>query len=377
MKFGLLYEMQRPDVGFKVDHKALIEETLEQIVLADEVGFDYVWFVEHHFLTTFSGSSAPEVIISALARMTKRIRLGFGVVILPNHHPVQVAERVAMVDHLSGGRVDFGVGRSSPYEQEGLGIDPRDTRGIMEESLQIVPKIWRTEGTFSWEGKYFNIPPREVLPKPRQDPHPPIWMACTQPSSYEMAAKYGTGVLSFGSGTPSGMKEHVDKYRENIKNATPAGSFVNNQWANFTIGHCGDNNTEARALGAQAIKEFFGPNRPYTADRKEVYEKLLDAWGGVPDDLQPHFQRLLGGGETDLGGGGASRAMLGELSPDILCERGVIVAGDPDSCIECVKRHEEIGIDQLLLIMQTDQIPHEKVSRSLELFGKEVIPAFQ
>ena len=83
---------------------------LEQCVLAEEVGFDYLWFVEHHFLTTFSGSSAPEVIISALARMTNRIRLGFGVVILPNHHPVQVAERVAMVDHLSGGRVEFGVG---------------------------------------------------------------------------------------------------------------------------------------------------------------------------------------------------------------------------------------------------------------------------
>ena len=110
MKFGLLYEMQRPHTNFKVDHSALIEETLEQCVLAEEVGFDYLWFVEHHFLTTFSGSSAPEVIISALARMTNRIRLGFGVVILPNHHPVQVAERVAMVDHLSGGRVEFGVG---------------------------------------------------------------------------------------------------------------------------------------------------------------------------------------------------------------------------------------------------------------------------
>ena len=131
MDFGLLYEMQRPNDEFKIDYDALIEETFEQIVLADEVGFDYVWFVEHHFLTTFSGSSAPEVIISALARMTKNIRLGFGVVILPHHHPVQVAERVAMVDHVSGGRVEMGVGRSSPYEQLGLGVDPRDTREIM------------------------------------------------------------------------------------------------------------------------------------------------------------------------------------------------------------------------------------------------------
>ena len=375
MKFGLLYEMQRPHTNFKVDYSALIEETLEQCVLADEVGFDYLWFVEHHFLTTFSGSSAPEVIISALARMTNRIRLGFGVVILPNHHPVQVAERVAMVDHLSGGRVEFGVGRSSPYEQMGLGIDPRDTREIMEEALRMVPQIWRSS-EFSWEGKHFNVPAREVLPKPLQDPHPPIWMACTQPASYEIAAGHGIGVLSFGSGAPAGMKEHVDRYRENIKNANPVGAFVNNQWANFTLGHCGDNNEKAQQLGAQAIKEFFGPNRPYTADRQDVYERLLESWGGVPDHLQSNFQRFLGG-EQDLGGGGVPRAMLGEMPADLLCERGVIVAGDPDSCINSVKRHQEVGVDQTLLIMQSDQIPHEKAKSSIELFGKEVIPAFK
>ena len=376
MKFGLLYEMQRPHAEFEVEHAPLIEETLEQCVLADEVGFDYLWFVEHHFLSTFSGSSAPEVIISALARMTERIRLGFGVVILPNHHPVQVAERVAMVDHVSGGRVEFGVGRSSPYEQVGLGIDPRDTREIMEESLQMVPQIWKTEGNFSWEGKHFNVPPRQILPKPRQDPHPPIWMACTQPSSYDIAAGHGIGVLSFGSGAPAGMKEHIDRYRENIKSAAPVGSFVNNQWANFTLGHCGDNNAKARELGAKAIKEFFGPNRPYTEDRREVYERLLESWGGVPDHLQTNFQRFLGQ-EQDLGGGGAPRAMLGDMPPDLLCDRGVIVAGDPDSCIECVRRHEEIGVDQTLLIMQCDQIPHSKVIRSIKLFGQEVIPAFR
>ena len=376
MKFGLLYEMQRPHEDYVIDHTALIEETLEQCIKADEVGFDYLWFVEHHFLTSFSGSSAPEVIISALARLTSRIRLGFGVCVLPHHHPVQVAERVAMVDHLSGGRVEFGIGRSSPYEQLGLGVDPRDTREIMEEALQIVPKIWQSGRQFSWEGKHFSIPEREILPKPKQDPHPPIWMACTQPASYEIAAGHGVGVLSFGSGAPAGMKVHIDNYRENIKSAKPVGAFVNNQWANFTLGHCGHNNEEAQKVGANAIKEFFGPNRPYTADRQDVYERLLDAWGGVPDHLQANFSRFQGG-EQDLGGGGAPRAMLGELPPELLCERGVIVAGDPDGCIEGVKRHEEIGVDQTLLIMQSDQIPHKMVMSSIELFGKEVIPAFK
>ena len=377
MKFGLLYEMQRPHDDFTVDYTSLINETIEQCQLADEMGFDHLWFVEHHFLTTFAGSSAPEVIISALSRLTKNIRIGFGVVVLPNHHPVQVAERLSMVDHLSGGRVEFGVGRSSPYEQVGLGIDPRDTRDIMEESLNIIPKIWQTPGLFEWKGKHFDIPQREILPKPKQDPHPPIWMACTQPTSYEMAAEKGIGVLSFGSGAPAGMKDHIDKYRENIKKAKPVGGFVNNQWANFTLGHCGDDDMEAVETGAQAIKEFFGPNRPYTSDRQDVYENLLESWGGVPEHLEASFSRFLSGGEQDLGGGGAPRAMLGELPAELLADRGVIVAGNPDRCIESAKRHQEIGVDQLLLIMQSDQIPHEKVMRSIELFGKEVIPAFK
>lgn len=377
MKFGLLYEMQRPHTNFKVDYSTLIDETLEQCVLADEVGFDYIWFVEHHFLTTFSGSSAPEVIVSALARLTRRVRLGFGVVVLPHHHPVQVSERLAMVDHLSGGRVEFGVGRSSPYEQIGLGVDPRDTRDIMLESMQIVPKIWQTEGNFEWKGKFFDIPAREILPKPKQNPHPPIWMACTQQSSYELAAEHGVGVLSFGSSAPANLKHHVDTYRETVKNSTPAGAFINNQWANFTMGHCGDNDSEAIELGARSIKEFFGPNRPYTADRVDVYQRLLDAWGGVPDHLRPNFDRFLGGGEADLGGGNAPRAALGQLPGELLAERGVIVAGNPDTCIQCVKQHQAAGVDQTLLIMQTDQIPHPKVKRSIALFGKEVIPAFK
>ena len=149
MKLSLAYEMQRP----VVDDHAVIEETIEQCVLADEMGFDTIWFVEHHFLTGFSMSPCPEAIFGALSRLTKRIRLGFGVVILPYHHPVRVAERVAMIDHMSGGRVDFGTGRSAPYEQTGMGIDPRNTRDMWEESLSMIPKIWE-DGLFEWEGRF-------------------------------------------------------------------------------------------------------------------------------------------------------------------------------------------------------------------------------
>ena len=151
MQFGLLYEMQRPFKGTDIDWNTLYKETLEQCALADQMGFDNLWFVEHHFLTGFSGSPCPEVMFGALSQITKRIRIGFGVSILPYHHPVRVAERVAMVDQLTNGRVEVGTGRSNAYEQTGLGIDPRNTRAMWEESISMLPKIWQSD-EFSWEG---------------------------------------------------------------------------------------------------------------------------------------------------------------------------------------------------------------------------------
>src|SRR5262249_10477399 len=145
MRFGLLYEAQRPFEGTSVEWNALYKETLEQCVLADRVGFDNLWFVEHHFLTGFSGSPCPEVLLGALSQLTRRIRIGFGVSILPAHHPIHVAERAAMLDQLTDGRLEFGTGRSNAYEQLGQGVDPRETRAMWEESLTMLPQIWQSD----------------------------------------------------------------------------------------------------------------------------------------------------------------------------------------------------------------------------------------
>ena len=220
MEFSLAYEMQRPTP----DDHAVIQETIEQCILADQMGFDAVWFVEHHFLTTFSMSPCPEVILTAIAAQTKRIRLGFGVVILPYHHPVRVAERIAMLDHISNGRVEFGTGRSAPYEQTGMGIDPQLTRDMWEESLTMIPKIWESD-MFTWEGRFWNVPPREVLPKPYQKPHPPIWVAALQPATYALAAQKGIGVMALGVSAPSVLEPHIRSYRDAIKEADPVGGY--------------------------------------------------------------------------------------------------------------------------------------------------------
>ena len=379
MQFSLAYEMQRPTL----DDHAVIEETLEQCILADEMGFDAVWFVEHHFLTTFSASPCPEVIFGALSRLTKRIRLGFGVVILPYHHPIRVAERVAMVDHLSHGRVDFGTGRSAPYEQTGMGIDPRDTREMWDESLTMIPKIWESD-TFEWEGRFWNVPPRQVLPKPFQKPHPPIWVAALQPATYELAAQKGIGVMALGVNAPSVLEPHIKAYRETVKNAEPVGNFVNNRWLSSCFGLCGEDSAETKELCAQSLKTFFGPGRPYVQDQKDIYARLLDQWGGVPDHLAQNFSRYVdvgaagGNGQVDLSGGTAlAQKIWEEFDADTLAQRGVIVAGDPESCIEAVKLHQATGVDQLQFLMATETVGHEKVMKSIEMFGKHVIPEFR
>jgi alkanesulfonate monooxygenase SsuD/methylene tetrahydromethanopterin reductase-like flavin-dependent oxidoreductase (luciferase family) len=381
MEFGLAYEMQRP----ALDDHAVIEETIEQCVLADEMGWDYVWFVEHHFLTGFSMSPCPEVIFGALSRLTKRIRLGFGVVILPYHHPVRVAERVAMVDHLSNGRVEFGTGRSAAYEQTGMGIDPRDTRDMWEESLTMIPKIWESD-MFEWNGRFWKVPPRKVLPKPFQQPHPPIWVAALQPSTYELAAQKGIGAMALGISAPSVLEPHIKAYRQNIQKAKPVGRFVNNQWLSATMGFCDEDNRAARDLCTSSLKTFFGPDKPYLQGQKDLYQKLVEQWGGVPDHLKQNFARYVKLGEdketaekkevVDLSGGGVLvQQAWRELDADTLVERAVIVAGDPESCIKAVKLHEATGVDQLQFLMATETIPHEKVMKSIEMFGKYVIPA--
>ena len=388
MQFGLLFETQRPYQGTDIDWNALYKETLEQCELADQAGFDNLWFVEHHFLTGFSGSPSQDAIFGALSRITKNIRIGYGVCILPYHHPVRVAERVALVDQLTDGRVEFGTGRSNAYEQVGLGVDPRNTRSLWEESIAMLPQIWQSE-EFSWEGEHWNVPQRRVLPKPYQKPHPRMYLACTQTESFRLAAEKGIGVLSSASYATAVLAEHVKVYRDALANANPVGAFVNEFWGNNVHAYCGPDNDEARELAALSMKTFFGPDKPYIAGRINAYEELLEAWGGVPDHLQADFGRWLrqsddahraqaeqSGISLDAGPG-AARAAIAQLDANTLADRGVIIAGDPDSCARAVQMYEDIGVDQVMMIMQTETIPHEKVMGSIDLFGKEVIPRFR
>ncbi len=388
MQFGLLYECQRPFQGTEIDWNALYKETLEQCELADQMGFDNLWFVEHHFLTGFSGSPSQDAMFGALSRITKNIRIGYGVCILPYHHPVRVAERVALLDQLTDGRVEVGTGRSNAYEQTGLGIDPRDTRSLWSESISMLPKIW-TSDEYEYEGEHWSVPKRRVLPKPFQQPHPRLYLACTSEDSFRLAAQKGIGVLSSASYAVEVLKEKVQIYRDALKDCEPVGEFVTEFWGNNVHGFCDDDDDYAKELAAESMKTFFGPDKPYIAGRIGAYEELLEAWGGVPDHLTADFSRWLRQSDEEHqqlaeevglsldAGPGAARAAIAQLDGKTLSDRGVIIAGNPESCIKTCQMYEDIGVDQVMLIMQTETIPHEKVMKSIEKFGKEVIPAFR
>ena len=387
MRFGLLFETQRPFEGNNVDWNSLYKETLDQCELADQLNFDALWFVEHHFLMGFSGSPCPEVLFGALSQRTKNIRIGFGVSILPSHHPIRIAERVAMVDQLTDGRVEFGTGRSNAYEQTGQGIDPRETRDRWDEAITMLPQIWQSD-EFSWEGKFWNVPPRRVLPKIFQKPHPRMYLACTQTDSFRLAAEKGIGVLSSSSYAVDILAEHVKVYRDAVKDAKPVGAFVTEFWGNNVHAFCGKDDQAAKELAALSMKTFFGPDKPYIQGRIGAYEQLLEAWGGVPEHLKADFGRWLRqsdeahkeqAAEAGLSldaGPGAARAAIAELDANTLFDRGVIIAGNPESCIKNIKMYEDIGVDEVIMIMQSETIPHERVMESIELFGKEVIPEF-
>ena len=253
MKFGLMYEIQVPEPHYDGIEQERYKQVMAQVELADEVGFAYFWTVEHHFLREFSHCSAPEVLYGAISQRTKRIRIGHAVALLPGqyNHPVRVAERAAVLDIVSDGRIDLGTGRSTTLiEMDGFQVDPEETKAQWEEAIAMIPQMW-TQDPFSHEGRFYQIPPRSVIPKPVQKPHPPLWVACSQPDSFRAAGEMGLGALCFNLGGYAQMAERVGVYREGIKHAKPVGSFVNNQIAALCVTHCAETDEEAH--------EFAGP----------------------------------------------------------------------------------------------------------------------
>ncbi|MGH7781950.1 MAG: LLM class flavin-dependent oxidoreductase [Candidatus Binataceae bacterium] len=360
MEFALQYEIQksRPHYeGFMYD---IYHQATEQVRLADVLGYHSVWTVEHHFLAEWSYSSAPEVWYGALSQVTNHIRLGHGVCLLPIpfNHPVRVAERIAVLDIMSNGRVECGTGRSiTEQELGGFNINPEDSRPMWEEAVSQLPKMWTQEVYEGFEGKYFKMPPREIIPKPIQKPHPPMWLASTQPSTWEVAGSKGIGALGFGISEPGVIDGLIKIYKKAIANCEPVGSFVNDRTAAATICVCAPTREEAKVIAKEAIDfttrkgaELFTPFAKQEVKGYEYYKKMAELAVASAD----------------------YRLSLADLDKRI--EKGAVMVGDPEDCLRVAKVYESAGIDLLLMLVQVGSVPHEKVMQTIDLIGKHVMP---
>ena len=372
MRFGIFYEHQLPRPWAEGDEHRLLTEALEQIELADRLGYDYVWEVEHHFLEEYSHSSAPEVFLGAVSQRTERIRIGHGIVQLPMafNHPVRVAERIATLDLLSHGRVEFGTGESSSEaELGGFGVERSQKRAQWHEALDVVTRLMVEEPFAGHHGTFVSIPPRNVVPKPLQRPHPPLWVACSRRDTIHLAAVKGIGALSFSFVEADEARHWVQDYYATIRSeqCVPGGFSVNANVACVLPFMCHRDEATAIERGLDGAHFFgyslahyyvFGVHRPAETNVWEEFQRNRDRFG---------FSRPVAARTGEVLGARLIEQGLGSL-------RGAI--GTPAQVRELVRAYEEAGVDQLILVSQAGRNRHDHICESLELFAREVMPEF-
>ena len=351
MKFGIFYEHQIPRPWQDGDEHRTYQQALDQVELADRIGIDYAWEVEHHFLEEYSHSSAPEVFLAACSQRTKRIRLGHGIVLMPPgyNHPARVAERIAALDLVSDGRVEFGTGESaSILELGGYRVDVAEKRTAWRESVEQCLNMMVMTPYPGFDGKYFSMPCRNIVPKPLQRPHPPVWVACSNRETIKLAARLGIGALTFAFVDPAEARQWVEDYYRIFKEeCTPIGHAVNPNVAMITGFSVHHDRAEAVRRGEDGFRFFgyalahhyiFGTHRPGFTDIWANFEKARPA-------LPP---------------AGANRGI-----------------GTPDDLREHLRGFEAAGVDQVAFIQQGGRNRHEHICEALELFARDVMPEFK
>jgi alkanesulfonate monooxygenase SsuD/methylene tetrahydromethanopterin reductase-like flavin-dependent oxidoreductase (luciferase family) len=372
MKFGIFYEHQLPRPWSETSEQQLVSDALDQIERADQLGLQYVWEVEHHFLEEYSHSSAPEVFLAAVSQRTQRMRIGHGIVqTAPGYnHPARIAERIAMLDLVSNGRVEFGSGESSSEaELAGFGIDRDTKREAWLEGLEVAIRCM-TETPFGGvKGRFVTMPPRNVVPKPVQKPHPPLWVACSRRDTIRLAAQKGIGALSFAFVEPEDAKQWVEEYETVLADqCVPVGLSVNPQVACVTPMMCADREEDALARGLEG-GNFFG----YSLAHFYVFGDHVPATTNVWDEFIERRGKMGYSPEATLA---ARHETLGAKAAagDQTGLRGAI--GTPAQLREFLQRYEDAGVDQLIFVMQAGHNRHEHIMESLELFGTQVLPEF-
>lgn len=352
MKFGLLAALQLPK-PWKPDSELRVwRDGLEQMEVADRNGIDYLWQVEHHFLEEYSHSSAAETFLAAASQRTKRMRLGSGITLIPPNynHPARVAERVAALDLVSEGRAEFGTGESSTFaELDAFHVSRTEKRMMWKECLQACLRMMVEEPFRGHVGKYLKMPPRNVIPKPIQKPHPPVWVACSRQETIVMAGKLGLGVLTFGFLSPvDAQKWTADYYRALSEDCEPLAYSVNPNVAFLSGFACNKNGDLARQIGTEG-RQFFGHAFRHHYVDGVHYPAKTDLWEEFKK-TPPQF--------------------LAPIDPNNEC------MGTPDDIRKVLLNYEAAGVDQVIFIAQEGKISHEQICEGFELFGKTLAPEF-
>ena len=356
MEFGVFIQTfvpkSRREKDPDAEHHAIMND-LELVQAADKAGFKYVWITEHHFLDEYSHLSANDVVCGYLAHATERIHIGSGIFNpLPQvNHPAKVAERVAMLDHLTDGRFEFGTGRGAG-SHEILGFLHRDniestsiTREIWEDVIGEFAKMWLQDEYQGYEGKWWALPPRKVLPKPYHKPHPAMWYAAGNTSSYEMAARKGLGVLGFSIGDIAALEVVLKAYKREIVNAEPVGAYVNDNLMVTSTAFVDNDSEKARksALNSQMI---YLQSNVFRYHDTFPHPPEVPQWPDLIPDLTPEaLDYMVSGG---------------------------LVCGDPDEALKQCQAWESAGADQL--VFGTGMVSREEQLETIRLLGEHVIP---
>ncbi|MCB9726686.1 MAG: LLM class flavin-dependent oxidoreductase [Spirochaetaceae bacterium] len=390
MILDIFSELQRARPSNEGHERRLLADAIEQARLADELGYGCWWNVEHHGAPEFSYSSAPEMMPVLLSQHTKRLRFGHSGILAPFaiNHPVRVAERAAFADLASGGRLELGLARSGGAEWETFGVDPETSRAQLREALHIVPRVW-TDERFSWKSDLIEIPEREVVPKPLQKPHPPLWQTCTSPESFEMAGELGVGALATTLFSPlDSLRLLFDHHAKGHERLAPCSQVVNRQRAVFTFMHCCETRKEAIESRAAEHALWFVNAAP------RVFQVPRNIWiDAIRGDLQdnaPAATAALSSPEAlptdaDLDDPHPVVRLLNRqarglpLDPveafEVLEPVESVVIGDVDSCRRKLDGYRSLGVDRLMCLMQFGALPQERILASIRTAGEAFLRA--
>ncbi len=337
-------------------HEDIIRNELTQVEWSEELGFDEVWFTEHHFID-YGLSVDPATLAAAAASRTRRVRIGLAAAILPFHHPLRLAEQMALVDILSDGRLDVGVGRGNrPAEFAGYRVPQQESRERFDETVDVMQRGW-TEERFSYRGRFFSFDDVRVIPKPVQRPHPPLYQVCVTKDGIENTALRGWPMLnSVLFGPVDQLVTNRDTYVNTLDKAGRTSEEIAALLARWGVSrqiYVAD--TDARALAEAKNAELWYQD---SFRRFVIPERIEDAH----PTLQPAFRAM-----ADRLGTVTWQSLVAET----------LAFGSPDTVARHIEYMRSIGVGQVLCWMNFGGLPQDKIRRSMELFAREVIPRFR